>query len=338
MMSRSDPLVSVVIPTRNRVAYLREALGSVTSQTCTSWECIIVDDASDDGTAEWLARQAEARVASIRLDRPRERSAARNRGLEQARGRFVMFFDDDDRLRPGALTTLSLRLLSHSGCFAAVGAMLAFDEAGNWRRRPHPRSPRFREVWQDVLMGWCGSQGRSLFRTEVIRQVGGWNEGIDKGEDHELWIRLSQEGPVALIPDVVLEHRVHAGQSTVDARGFERSVRQQLVNRLPSDDRDNAGHLLAAWDLFRDADSHFRAGEFRACVQKYLRGIRLTSVPITSPLVRPLWIAPFGRALFGMVFGSRVVAATKAVKRSVETSIRRHVDVEAAPLKSRDRE
>src|SRR5436305_4220556 len=100
-------VLTVVIPTRDRLALLREAVASVQAQESSSWGLIVVDDASSDGTAAWVDGVGDPRVSCIRLDERLERSAARNRGLAAAAGSAVLFLDDDDRLRPSALRRLS---------------------------------------------------------------------------------------------------------------------------------------------------------------------------------------------------------------------------------------
>src|SRR4051794_31052247 len=90
-MSAAAPEVTVVITTRDRCAWLQRCVDSVCRQEGVSFEVVIVDDASSDGTARWLAALADPRVSVIRLTKCAERSAARNRGLAQARGALVMF-------------------------------------------------------------------------------------------------------------------------------------------------------------------------------------------------------------------------------------------------------
>src|ERR1041384_7078965 len=103
MMSDSDPLVSVVIPTFNRARYLREAIDSVLNQTYPYWELIIVDDGSTDETQSTLETLADARVHVLRRPHEGNVARARNVGLEQAQGRYVAFLDSDDRWMPSKL-------------------------------------------------------------------------------------------------------------------------------------------------------------------------------------------------------------------------------------------
>ena len=103
--------VSIIIPVYNAAPFLRECIDSVLAQTYTAWELILVDDASTDGSAD-ICRQYAARDERVRLisaDRG-EVSATRNKGIDAARGRYIMFVDADDALTPDALT----RLRSHA--------------------------------------------------------------------------------------------------------------------------------------------------------------------------------------------------------------------------------
>lgn len=101
----STPLVSIVIPTFNRAQYLPRAIDSVVRQTFTDWEIILIDDGSTDHTREWAARKAREfgdRFVFLRQDN-QGCSAARNRGIDAARGRFVAFLDSDDEFLPTKL-------------------------------------------------------------------------------------------------------------------------------------------------------------------------------------------------------------------------------------------
>ena len=100
------PLVSVITPTRNRATLLREALDSVAAQTLTEWEHIVVDDGSDDGTAEMMAARAAAdpRVSYIVRQTPSTgANVCRNIGIRAAKAPLVVLLDSDDLLEPACL-------------------------------------------------------------------------------------------------------------------------------------------------------------------------------------------------------------------------------------------
>jgi hypothetical protein len=116
-------LASVVIPTRNRLAYLREAVQSVLIQSHPEIELIVVDDASTDGTSDWLLSQADGRLKTILVKERRERSAGRNLGLAQTRGEWVLFLDEDDKLELGALRVLLEAAHQEPGLVGVSGRM-----------------------------------------------------------------------------------------------------------------------------------------------------------------------------------------------------------------------
>src|SRR5438477_5519501 len=120
-------LVSVIIPTRNRLAFLKEAVSSVSSQDCPAHETIVIDDASQDGTWEWLSSLRDPAIRVFRMPSHGERSAARNLGLKHALGEFVLFLDDDDLLAPGALSYLQAEARRCPDALAVVGARISFN-------------------------------------------------------------------------------------------------------------------------------------------------------------------------------------------------------------------
>ena len=95
------PWVSVIIPTYNRAALVAEALASVQAQTYRDFEIVVVDDGGTDGTAAALAEWREVKV--LRHSRRRGVSAARNTGINAARGQWLAFLDSDDLWLPDKL-------------------------------------------------------------------------------------------------------------------------------------------------------------------------------------------------------------------------------------------
>ncbi|MFG6668731.1 glycosyltransferase [Halomonas sp. HNIBRBA4712] len=93
------PLVSVIMPCFNRLDTLEEAVNSVLAQSYSNLELVLIDDGSDDGTAQWCQRCANehSRVNAVLLSKNGGVSAARNRGLEAARGEYIMYLDSDNR-------------------------------------------------------------------------------------------------------------------------------------------------------------------------------------------------------------------------------------------------
>ena len=119
-----DPLVSVIVPTRNRRVLLSQTLRSVLWQRAVELEVIVVDEASTDGTIEMLAALTDRRVRVIQNDVPTGVAAARNRGAEHAGGEWLAFVDDDDLWAPDKLG-LQLRQAEALNCdWVYTGAVI----------------------------------------------------------------------------------------------------------------------------------------------------------------------------------------------------------------------
>ena len=235
----SRPLGSIVIPTRNRLHYLGEAVASVRSQTLGDWELLFVDDASEDGTPSWLRSITEPRIRVIQLNEHVHRAKARNRGIGEASGEFVIFLDDDDRFRPRALEVLVRALSRPGGPALACGGEVEFDDGGQLRPSPHVRTPQIRPLWPEILGGWVAGTGQVMFRTEALRDIGGWDERLIAWQDVELlWRATRRLGPVYLDPYVVREYRRHPEQWVPrDVRDARRRLEQSFVESLPPHER-----------------------------------------------------------------------------------------------------
>src|SRR3990170_289823 len=111
----TEPLVSVVLPTYNRSALLREAADSVRRQTYQHWELIVIDDGSSDDTLTTLGRFDDPRLRLIRLEHTGNPARVRNAGLAVSLGEYVAFLDDDDLWPPDKLK-MQLAGLVRTGC------------------------------------------------------------------------------------------------------------------------------------------------------------------------------------------------------------------------------
>jgi glycosyltransferase involved in cell wall biosynthesis len=277
---------AVVIPTRNRRVSLERAVGSVCSQTLRDWELVVVDDASTDHTDEFLGSLDEPRIRVERLREQGERSVARNRGLELVTAPAVLFLDDDDELLPLSLEALSRGLARHPDACAAVGAVI-HEAEGVRRRRSFPKRPQLQEVRLELLAGWVGLGGQSLMRTEDVREVGGWREGLSVAEDQELWLRLCGRGPVAIVPEPVLIHRPHGLEGDApDFREVERGVVAGYLKLAPDADV-RARRAARAREHLRDADISFQKGSYRSALRSTVRGIASAPFLLASPLIGP---------------------------------------------------
>jgi glycosyltransferase involved in cell wall biosynthesis len=192
-MVSDGPLVTVVTPAYNVGKYIREAIESVERQTFRGFEYLIVDDGSGDDTAEVAAEHA-SRDARIRLIRAEHRghSAARNRGISEARGKYIAFLDGDDRWHPRFLDRQVALLESLP---PAVGAVFCRSrvilENGTlaFFQRQRPGGYDFDEF---LIKNNPSRNGSSLLlRKSCFDEVGVFDEDLPSAADLEMWLRIA---------------------------------------------------------------------------------------------------------------------------------------------------
>ena len=130
----ADPAISVVVPAFDRETTLPATLDSLLAQTYASWEAIVVDDGSVDGTAA-LAERYAARDSRFRVHRQANAgvSGARNRGIELARAPWLFFLDADDWIVPTAFEALTEALVADPDADVAYGGYVRVDDGGRGR-------------------------------------------------------------------------------------------------------------------------------------------------------------------------------------------------------------
>ncbi len=205
LLIQGEPLVSVIIPCYNQAHYLPEAVGSVANQTFTDWECIIVNDGSPDNTSE-TARQLIANYSDkqIRLVEKRNGglSDARNVGIKNSKGKYILPLDADDLIHPEMLQKMVNLLNEHSEIAIAYTDVKHFDSAN---RIICAGEYDFKRLCLQNHLNYC-----SLYRREAWESAGGYNPNMVWGyEDWDFWISCGEKGYYGKrIPDPLFMYRV----------------------------------------------------------------------------------------------------------------------------------
>lgn len=204
-----DPLVSVVIPTYNRQNLVRDAIRSVVEQTYDRWELVVVDDGSTDDTEDVVRSYADPRIAYVENTGPQGPAAARNKGVEVTSGSYLAFLDSDDIWRPGKLR-VQVDFMETNPRVGIVGGGCIFVDQ---QREPTGyESPAPDEVtYEDLCISTSipGSTSNVLVRREAFDAAGGFDPQLLRGEDRDLWIRVSREWEIRCVKEVTAEIRVH---------------------------------------------------------------------------------------------------------------------------------
>jgi len=264
MQANSTPLqVSVVVTTRNRLDFLKQCVDSVLCQRGVTWELIIVDDASTDPTRTWLASIAGMTLRTHYFNARGERCRARNQGLSMAQGRYIMFLDDDDWLWPNALESLAAALNEHPGAVAATGARWdVFADENYARRDAHPRRLLERNIQDELLFGWSAVSGQNLYRTSIIRAIGGYtDDSLVPCEDRDLWLKVAARGSVVIVPQRVMSYRYHGAQVRPPGIAHLRNrVMGKAIQALPKERRRRAFALRRSGRMIEQAETEMSQG------------------------------------------------------------------------------
>ena len=222
-MTEEHPLVSVIIPVHDGARYLRAALDSVFAQTYRSFEVIVVDDGSADDSGVIAQSFPEVRY----IHQPNQGvAAARNHGIEAARGEFLAFLDQDDVWMPDKLKLQLDYLLSHPEIDYTLTQQKYFLEPGT----PLPAWFR-KELFDSVHTGWI--LGTMVVRRTAFEKVGHFATGYSAANDSDWFFRAKAAGiPMVVVPELLLLKRIHGANESGRAKEVLSELRRVVKSSL----------------------------------------------------------------------------------------------------------
>lgn len=216
-------VVSVIIPSYNRIRYIEEAISSIESQSYQDYEIIIVDDGSTDGSLALLedfSKKGRIKLYTHADYQNRGQSSSINLGLEHAVGEFIAVLDSDDYFSPDKLARQVSFLEKNQDFGLVYGQGNAVDANGGFLYTvPDDSHTEFSDPNNLLLDCYMALPGGSLIRRSVFDRVGGFEESFRAGQDHDMALRIMEEFKVAFLPGVVFFYRKHA--ETISANGLE---------------------------------------------------------------------------------------------------------------------
>lgn len=217
-MTAATPQVSFIVPAYNAADTLPATIASLAAQTVTDWEAVIVDDGSKDRTAT-VARAAAAADPRLRVVRQANggASAARNRGIAEARGAFVAFLDSDDWIEPDFIETLLP--LTDSG--RAIGYCAYRRILPSGQASPADWCPELEQDAFAVLVQRCEPAIHCLLIPRpLLLSVGGFDATLRTCEDWDLWLRLARTGtPFRGTPRALASYRMRPFSLSTEKAG-----------------------------------------------------------------------------------------------------------------------
>ncbi len=231
--TKRNPLVSVVIPTYNRVHTLPASIDSVLRQTYDNLEVIIVDDDSTDGTENFVRGLADSRVRYVRNTGKHGPAAARNLGVRLAGGEYVAFQDSDDEWHPDKVEKQMPLLLSPGEKTDLVYCEYTRYH-GQTRRETIPSKDLPAGCKQGDILPILLLQPLIGTPTIVVKkrsfvQAGGFNENLDTFEDYEFTVRFSQKHRIGFVEESLV--KVNDSPDSVNKRFADRIRTQAYIVR-----------------------------------------------------------------------------------------------------------
>jgi len=196
------PTVTAIIVTRNRVAELGRAVRSVVAQTYPDIEIIVVNDASEDGTKQFLdGFQARGVARVINLEKREGACRARNLGVAASHGQLVAFLDDDDWWHPTKIAE-QVPLFDAPDVGAVYCAMrIVFDHERYVVTKPTRRG----HIGNDIFTTMLATTSAMMYSRGAYDAVGGFDEDLTHWQDLELNIRIAQNYAVDFVPQALVD-------------------------------------------------------------------------------------------------------------------------------------
>ena len=189
--------ISVIIPLYNKEHYIERTLQSVLTQTYQDWEVIIIDDGSTDNSANIVLTTIDPRIKFFQQANCGV-SATRNRAIKLATGDFVAFLDADDEWMDDYLDKMVELSLSYPNYFVFCSAQ---------KDRPIHTLPEGVSIINDhCLYDYIYFTGCMFIKKEVFDKVGGFREGIQLGEDRDMWLRIGCYYPTVYLNEEHVNH------------------------------------------------------------------------------------------------------------------------------------
>ena len=275
----ANPLVTVVIPTYNRVGLVQQAIASVVAQTYTHWELIIVDDGSNDGTPAAINTIIDSRIRLLTIPHSGNVALLRNTGVYEGTGEWLAFLDSDDLWVPRKLE-LQLSFLSQEGKRWGYGG---FESMNDDMQTIPNKAGQFRP-----LSGWIIKEvltteasvtiGTLMIERTLFREAGGFNEDTELifREDNELVMRLALKSEALAVPDLLVRIREHKGRAT---NGFEEghdrtaAMYEHFIRSRPVKALEKIARKRMAAELAESAKTSFRKKKYGQATTKLAKAL-----------------------------------------------------------------
>ncbi len=208
----STPLISVILPTYNRLEFLPKTVESILNQSLSDFELIIINDGSSDGTDQWINEQTDPRIQYINYPKNQGVSFARNKGLDIARGKYIAFADSDDINDPKRFEE-QVAAFEADEKIVVCGSNIQFFGSKKLKRRYNENELLYRvKAIYEIPFHFPASMVRQSFlKKENIR----FRPEIRSADDYYFLMKIVSKGKATVVPKILYHYRWHDASISV---------------------------------------------------------------------------------------------------------------------------
>jgi len=261
ILEESSPLVSIIVRTKDRPTLLKKALRSIAAQTYRPIEVVLVNDGGCDLDIEELKGVlGDISINYQRLEKNTGRSHAGNVGIENARGEYIGVLDDDDQFYPEHVETLVDFLVNNDHKVAYTDSIFVFQEWKTDRYVPVSKKVPYSQDFdrQRLLIANYIPMLNAMFRKDLIRKAGLFDEKLEAHEDWDLWLRLSQYSDFCHIKKVTAEVSMRTDGTTITSNNRKafletaRIIHKKYSSSATDEDIVKSQNIIE-WSLAKEA-------------------------------------------------------------------------------------
>jgi len=234
MTAPQQPKVSVLLPAWNAARSLPSAIESILTQTLANFELLIIDDGSSDDTPLILRDYRDARIRVLSNEKNLGLTKSLNSGIAEARGEYIARMNAEDISSPQRLARLSEVLDANPQIALITSSASRIDDLG--ARVGVRTTPTDAETIRRLLrLENCIVHGAVMLRSDVLRSLNGYDESMERAQDYDLWLRLSEQHELMALPETLYASRERNTRESSDTTFHERArnrARRRFANAL----------------------------------------------------------------------------------------------------------
>ncbi|MEB3337772.1 MAG: glycosyltransferase family 2 protein [Leptolyngbyaceae bacterium] len=298
-MNTDSPLVSVIIPAYNAEAFLRETLNSVLAQTYKNIEVLVVDDGSQDQTAEIVRSftKIDRRVQLLQQSNAGV-AAARNLAIQKSRGDYIAPIDADDIWYPSKLEKQVNLILQSEPSVGLVYAWSVYINESGMLTNTCQISILEGDVYIPLIQGsFLGNASSPLIDRQCFRKVGGYNcqlraENAQGCEDWEMYLRIAEHYQFRVVKEILIGYRQVTGSMSFNYQAMQKSTELLIADVQKR-------HPEIPGDIYRWATSNFswylalrgvQRGDFQKAIFYLLQSAKTDFLPLLRPAFYKIFI------------------------------------------------